>query len=136
MNPIKEADIRFGFDPGNVQLLSGMSYGEFVRNLAKDMGSTKSDLMHSAIGVAGEAGELLDAVKKHWVYDKPLDKDNVIEELGDMIFYMQMMMMMLRLTPEQILEANWQKLAKRYHTGTYSNEQAQQRADKQEGETK
>lgn len=37
-----------------------------------------------ATGVSGEAGELLDAVKKSVVYKKPLDRENVVEELGDL----------------------------------------------------
>ena len=36
-------------------------------------------LIHAAMGIAGEAGELLDAVKKHVVYDKELNMGNIIE---------------------------------------------------------
>lgn len=43
--------------------------------------------LHMSIGVAGELGELLDAVKKHVIYEKPLDVVNVVEELGDVWWY-------------------------------------------------
>jgi NTP pyrophosphatase (non-canonical NTP hydrolase) len=43
--------------------------------------------MHATMGMATEAGELLDAIKKNWVYGKPIDYQNVIEELGDIEWY-------------------------------------------------
>jgi hypothetical protein len=36
-------------------------------------------MLHCVVGISGEAGELLDAVKKTWVYGKALDHDNLIE---------------------------------------------------------
>src|SRR5690554_4006225 len=47
------------------------------------------NLLHMTCGVSGEAGELLDAIKKHVFYRKPLDMENVIEELGDIEFYLE-----------------------------------------------
>jgi len=45
------------------------------------------DLWHGATGVAGEAGELLEAI----LYVKPeeVDRVNIREELGDLFFYME-----------------------------------------------
>ena len=43
--------------------------------------------LHMAIGVSGEAGELLDTIKKFAIYQKPLDFTNLVEELGDIEFY-------------------------------------------------
>ena len=90
----------------------------------------KVHLNHCAVGIAGESGELLDAVKKHFYYNKPLDRANVIEELGDIEFYMAAMRLALGLTREEILEANQSKLEKRYPTG-YSDKAAVERADKE-----
>lgn len=46
-------------------------------------------LLHAALGCAGECGEIINAVKKTWIYGKPLDVENVIEECGDILFYLQ-----------------------------------------------
>lgn len=89
-------------------------------------------LLHMAVGVAGEAGELLDAVKKHAVYVRPIDRENVVEELGDLEFYMEGIRAGLGITREEVLAANIAKLSKRYAGGTYSNAAAQARADKAE----
>lgn len=90
--------------------------------------------LHMAVGASGEAGELLDAIKKWVIYQKPLDLVNVLEELGDIEFYLQGLRTGLGITREQTIAANVAKLSKRYHTGGYTDAQAQQRADKPAGE--
>jgi NTP pyrophosphatase (non-canonical NTP hydrolase) len=104
-------------------------YSEFVARLAKPMGSPTLDILHAAVGVSGEAGELLDAVKKNWAYNKPLDRENIVEELGDLRFYMQHMMNLLNITDHEVIKHNLEKLQKRYAEG-YSDKAAQERADK------
>lgn len=107
-------------------------YGQMVQNLFKTMGSDSASLMHAGVGVAGEAGELLDAIKKHWVYNKPLDAANVLEELGDMFFYAQWILNAFGWTWADVRMANRMKLAKRYPDGVYTDAHAQARLDKQE----
>lgn len=117
------------------------THQQFVAALAKpgekvqlDLTPHTAHLLHMAVGVSGEAGELLDAVKKAAIYVKPLDRANVVEELGDLEFYMEGLRAALGITREECFEANIDKLSKRYHQGTYSDAQAQQRADKPEGQ--
>ena len=85
--------------------------------------------LHMAIGVSGEAGELLDAIKKFAIYQKPLDLENVVEELGDIEFYLQGIRQAFCIDREYVLQQNIEKLRKRYGK-TYTNEAAQRRADK------
>jgi NTP pyrophosphatase (non-canonical NTP hydrolase) len=82
-----------------------------------------------AVGVSGEAGELLDAVKKHAIYNLPLDRDNVIEELGDLEFYLRGIRLNLVITRYECLLSNIKKLRKRYGK-KYSNRAAKERKDK------
>lgn len=110
-----------------------VTYAHFITRLAKPMGSEVENLLHGAVGVAGEAGELLDAVKKAWVYNKPLDRENVVEELGDICWYLQLIQNTLGITDEEIMSHNGRKLNKRYTDG-YSDAAAQARADKALGE--
>lgn len=90
----------------------------------------QANLLHMGVGVAGEAAELLDAIKKHTIYQKPLDIENIKEELGDLLFYMSNLMQSVGLSFEEILQHNIDKLSVRYSKGSYSNAQAQERADK------
>lgn len=89
------------------------------------------DLLHSVLGISGEAGELVDAIKKHVIYNKPLDRENVIEELGDMEFYLEQLRQAVGVTREETLQANINKLAKRYPNFQYTNQRAHERTDKQ-----
>ena len=93
----------------------------------------KAHLMHMVMGVAGEAGELLDAIKKHCIYGKDIDLNNVIEELGDLEFYLAGIREQFNLQREDILLDNIKKLTKRYGDGwNYSNAAAISRPDKKE----
>lgn len=105
------------------------AYIDFVARRFVKRAEGDDGLMHAAIGIAGEAGELLDAVKKTWVYGKSLDITNLVEELGDLEFYMQALRTQLQLTRDEILEANVEKLTKRYPTG-YTDALAIARLDK------
>jgi len=112
-------------------------HSEMVRRLAKpgediiaELSPESAHLWHMGTGVSGEAGELLDAIKKHVIYGKPLDYENVVEELGDLEFYMKGIRQVLGLDREEILLANINKLDKRYSDGSYSDQCARDRADK------
>lgn len=122
--------------------MKNTTYPRMVKNLVKSGDSIlasltpeKCHLDHMAQGVAYEAGELGDAIKKHIMYSKPLDRENVIEELGDMEFYMEGLRQGLNITREETLEANTKKLlGGRYKTGAYSDDQAIARADKEDAQ--
>lgn len=81
-------------------------------------------LLHMAVGIASEAGELLDAVKKKVIYRKVLDRENVIEELGDLEFYLEGIRQGLGVSREETL-------GKRYEGLMYTDKAAQERADKE-----
>jgi|SRR5687768_1870085 len=116
-----------------------LNHAHMVMNLAKPgedimtgLNPVKVDMMHAAVGISGEAGELLDAIKKHVIYNKPLDFMNVVEELGDLEFYLAQLRFNLGIGRSETLKHNMDKLEKRYG-GSYSDAAAQARADKEEG---
>lgn len=106
------------------------SYAQFVENLGKEMNTMAEELHHHTTGMSGEAGELLDATKKVWIYGKPVDVEHIIEEMGDLRWYYQSMLNTLGITDEDIQASNTVKLMKRYPSGVFSPEQAIARADK------
>ena len=99
-------------------------------DIKRELTPEQASLLHMSVGVSTEANELLDAIKKHTIYQKPLDVENVKEELGDLLFYMSNLMQSVGLSFKDVLQHNIDKLSVRYASGKYSNEQAQQRADK------
>ena len=106
-------------------------------DIIQQLDPRKAHLWHMASAAGGESGELFDAIKRYAIYDKALDRENVIEELGDLEFYLQGIREGLGITREETLRHNITKLltgtkekAARYASGSYSDKQAQDRADK------
>jgi len=86
-------------------------------------------ILHGVMGVATEAGELLGALKKSFAYNQTVDYENIIEEIGDIEFYLTMIRNAMQLGRGEVLEANMKKLTERYPEG-YSDQAAKERADK------
>ena len=74
-------------------------------------------LINSVMGLCGESGEAIDIVKKWFAQGHPLDKEHLREELGDIAWYLAEAAFALDMDLEDILEANLEKLAKRYPKG-------------------
>lgn len=91
----------------------------------------KADALHMALGVAGEAGELADAIKRWAIYGKEIDYTNVVEELGDLEFFMEGLRQICGIAREETLTANMAKLGVRYTGFSYSDAAAIARADKE-----
>ena len=71
-------------------------------------------LLHGAMGVSTESGELLDTLKKHIFYGKDLDVPNIKEEVGDVLWYLTIIARSCGFTIEDAMEANVRKLKVRY----------------------
>lgn len=93
------------------------------------VGSRSYDLLHAAIGISGEAGEFLDAVKKNFFYNKEFDLVNAREELGDLLWYISLALRTIGANFDEIMQENIDKLALRY-PDKYTDQAAQYRADK------
>ena len=71
-------------------------------------------LLHAGIGLTTESGELLDTLKKHIFYGKPLDKVNLEEEIGDIFWYCALIADELGVHFDEIMSKNIAKLKSRY----------------------
>ena len=95
----------------------------------------RSDLPYEAIcsnmcmGLAGETGETIDIFKKHIYQGKDLDINDVIEEIGDILWYIANLCNVNKITMKECMESNVEKLRKRYPNG-FSIKDALERADK------
>ncbi len=73
-----------------------INHADMVKVLAKS-GDTIADeltgenahLLHMAVGISGEAAELLAAFETPAETGAPIDMENVLEELGDLEFYIE-----------------------------------------------
>lgn len=114
------------------QPFTKLRYDQFVEKLFKKE-DRKLMLYHAIAGLTTEAGEAADPIKAHCAYGRDIDRENVVEELGDLRFYMQAIMNMIGISEMEILNHNARKLAKRYNGLMFTEKQANERADKVQG---
>ena len=71
-------------------------------------------LLYAAMGMSTEANELLDMVRAHIFYGKPLDRTNGIEEMGDSSWYSRIGCDELGMEYIEVIRRNIAKLKARY----------------------
>lgn len=72
------------------------------------------DIMHAAFGIGGESGEILDHIKKVVWNGRFIDKTHMIAEIGDTLWYINLMIASLDTTWDHVLSVNIAKLEARY----------------------
>jgi NTP pyrophosphatase (non-canonical NTP hydrolase) len=90
---------------------------DFEKLCRRTLSSDEMVELHCAVGVSTEAGELLDAYKKHVFYGRELDARNVREEIGDMLWYLGVMCDEVGYSIDKAQEDVIVKLSKRYPDG-------------------
>jgi NTP pyrophosphatase (non-canonical NTP hydrolase) len=103
-----------GYQKAAIRTAAGMSSslegGAFQNIKAEGLAIT-------ALGIAGEAGEVADYIKKVLGHGHPLDIDKLRNELGDVLWYVAVMAHHLNLDFEDVARQNIAKLKKRYPEG-------------------
>ena len=79
--------------------------------------SPNEHMLNGCLGLAGEAGECCDLLKKHSFQDGRDIKDAMIDELGDVLWYVAETATAMGIWLDQIAEHNIEKLKKRYPDG-------------------
>lgn len=98
--------------------MDSLSYEMFCGSmLMGGVGDERDRLLNSALGLAGETGELVDLVKKHTYHDHPLDTARVLLEAGDVLFYLTALVDQLGYGLDEVAEMNMDKLKARYPDG-------------------
>lgn len=82
----------------------------------------------NAIGLAGEAGEIMELVKKGIFHQHGLDTEKMHKELGDLLWYVAALCTKLGFSMDDIMTANIEKLRTRYPNG-YNSQDSQRRVD-------
>ena len=94
-------------------------------------GANIERLTTSGVGLAAESGEFLEIVKKMVFQGKPWsdsNREHLIIELGDVMWYVANACMALGVDFEEVLEINVKKLEKRYPSGSFDIYKSENRA--------
>lgn len=91
--------------------MNQITHPNLVRALVKpghqistNMTPMEADLWHGATGVAGECGEVLDAIIQSQLSGFLPDRENLVEEFGDMEFYLEQVRQNLGVSRRQVIE--------------------------------
>ena len=94
-------------------------------------GANIERLLTAGVGINAEGGEFLEIVKKMVFQGKPWNKDNrdhLIIELGDILWYVAQATMALGISCDEVIETNGKKLEKRYPGGSFEIHRSEVRA--------
>ena len=94
-------------------------------------GANIERLLTAGVGINAEGGEFLEIIKKMVFQGKAWNRDNrehLIIELGDIMWYVAQATMALGISMEDVLDTNIKKLAKRYPEGAFDAYYSENRA--------
>jgi|TARA_R100001460_G_scaffold45080_2_gene82096 NTP pyrophosphatase (non-canonical NTP hydrolase) len=95
-----------------------MSLGQYQSAAAKTaMYKHNHKILYPALGLAGEAGEVANKVKK-MLRDDNLDKNAIASEIGDVLWYAAMLSKDLNIELHDVAMKNLEKLYDRKERGT------------------
>jgi len=107
------------------------SPADFVLGRLENMGEYDVRLWHALIGMSSEVGELMDQFKRFMFYRQPLDECNVIEELGDVLWYIALACNTLEISMEDVMRKNIKKLRERYPEKYSDHDAAEENRDRE-----
>lgn len=96
-------------------------YQEAAYAFASEQGR-KEPVLNGVLGLTGESGECADIVKKALFQGHDLNKEKLIDELGDVMWYVALTAKGLGVSLEEIAVHNIEKLSSRYPTGHFRKE--------------
>ena len=105
-------------------------YQKLCMRTAGDTDNTKL-IINGAMGLCGESGEVIDLIKKCCFQGHELNFDKIVEELGDVLWYVAILCEGIYVTMEEVMQKNIDKLKKRYPNG-FEAERSVNRDDAQE----
>lgn len=99
--------------------MTAREYQELCMRTASGVSAATPEnlLLQGVMGINGEAGEAIDIVKKSLFQGHELDRAHLIEELGDVMWYVATAAKALGVPLDVIMELNISKLRDRYPEG-------------------
>ena len=107
-----------------------MEFKEYQEAVQRTMNKGEYALANYCMGLAGESGEAIDMFKKSMFHGHALDRNEVVKELGDVLWYLSAIANEVGLTLEEVAITNVAKLKKRYPNG-FSKADSLLRVDKE-----
>lgn len=94
-----------------------MNLNDYQLMASRTAAKHDGELANYGLGIAGEAGEVADLIKKSVFHGHNIDKAEIKKELGDVLWYVSQLARLAGLSLEEVATANIEKLYKRYPDG-------------------
>jgi len=95
-----------------------MNMNDYQELASKTCGAYGLDMrIMSALGLAGESGEVCDLIKKAIFHGHPVEFEKLEKEIGDVLWYVAILAQSHGFKLEEIAQKNIEKLRKRYPEG-------------------
>lgn len=104
-------------------------YKKFVSARRNNNVTVSLEVINYTMGLVGESAEVSEIIKKWYFHRHNKNFEELKEELGDTFFYFMALLEMFGLELEDIINANMEKLSKRYPDG-FTSEDSIKRVDK------
>ena len=89
-------------------------YSKRTMNIRVD---TILNISNFSMGLAGEAGDVVDYLKKVYFHGHEIDKEKLKLELGDVLWYISNLALLHEINLNDVARSNIEKLEKRYPSG-------------------
>jgi len=109
-----------------------MKFKEYQKKALRTKGNYTDNidqLINGVMGLTGESGEVIDLIKKYLYQGHELDKNKIIDELGDVLWYINLIVDAVNVDLEDIARCNIKKLEQRYPTGYFRVEDSVNRSE-------
>ena len=74
----------------------------------------KKHLLNASAGISVESAEVLQSIQRYVYCGKDLNKDHIVEECGDVLWYISYLLTKLGVSLEECLRLNLTKVIKKY----------------------
>ena len=98
-----------------------MDFNEYMQEVQRTssvmLDGSKEAIYMTGLGLMGEVGEYAEIIKKGFFHGHPIMHQDVIEELGDILWYWTACCKVMGIDPLHVINYNIQKLHIRYPNG-------------------
>lgn len=99
------------------ELVEKQNYQDNVKRTLPGNMMQDAKLAMLCMGLAGETGEVVDHVKKHLFQGHELSREKIVDESGNVLWYLAGIFNMVGTTFDEVMNRNIDKLNKRYPNG-------------------
>lgn len=98
-----------------------MEFDEYQKAAKRTLYGNEQVLTNCALGLAGETGQVVDLVKNYTFRGENLDRQELIHEMGDVLWYLSQVAEWANIPFDEVAKSNIKELNKRYPHG-YENQ--------------